>query len=369
MIQALIFDFDGLILDSETPDYLSWKETYEAFGVELPLDVWNANIGSVHFFNPYTYLEELVGRPLDRDAIKARRRQRDDELMAQQTIMPGVADYLAAAREMGLKTAVASSSPHAWVDPLLARLGIADQFHAVCCRDDVGGRAKPDPAVYRAALAALDVRPTEALAFEDSPSGAAAAKAAGIFTVLVPNQMTRGLDFAHGDHRLNSLADLSLADLLRHALANGAGPDSNARRIRQFHAAVGPPMPSSPTLRDPDYMALRQRLIEEEYEEVTAVYQHLIAQQRAGEPLDPVESLTPLAHELADLLYVVYGALESCGVDADAVFAEVHRANLQKAGGPRREDGKILKPPGWRPADVRGVLAGQKGDSRLEIGD
>ncbi len=230
MIQALIFDFDGLILDSETPDYLSWKETYEAFGVELPLDVWNANIGSVHFFNPYTYLEELVGRPLDRDAIKARRRQRDDELMAQQTIMPGVADYLAAARAMGLKTAVASSSAHAWVDPLLARLGIADQFHAVCCRDDVGGRAKPDPAVYRAALAALNVRPAEAIALEDSPNGAAAAKAAGLFTVIVPNQMTRGLAFAHGDYRLNSLAELPLADLLRHALANGAAPDSNARR-------------------------------------------------------------------------------------------------------------------------------------------
>jgi predicted HAD superfamily Cof-like phosphohydrolase len=117
------------------------------------------------------------------------------------------------------------------------------------------------------------------------------------------------------------------------------------------------PLPVKPTLRDADHLALRHTLIREEYEEVTAVYQHLITALRAGEEVDALAALTPLAHELADLLYVVYGALEACGVDADAVFQEVHRANLQKAGGPRRADGKLLKPPGWQPADVRSVLA------------
>ena len=360
MIRALIFDFDGLILDSEMPDFLSWQETYRSFGVELPLDLWVQNIGSETFFNPYTHLESLVGRPLDREAVKASRRRRDDELMAQQGIMPGVAEYLAEARQLGLKTAVASSSRHAWVDPLLARLGIADQFTAVCCRDDVDGRAKPDPAVYQAALAALNVQPDEALAFDDSPHGAAAARAAGIFCVVVPNQMTTSLTFAAGDYRLTSLADMPLRQLLGHVAANGAPfLNSNARRIREFHAAVGSPLPPAPQLREADHLAMRHRLIQEEYEEVTAVFQTVITALQNGQQPDPVEALTPLVHELADLLYVVYGAIEACGVDADAVFQEVHRANLQKAGGPRRADGKLLKPPGWQPADVRSVVQRQ----------
>ncbi|MCB8987610.1 MAG: HAD-IA family hydrolase [Ardenticatenaceae bacterium] len=365
MIRALIFDFDGLILDSEMPDFLSWQETYRSFGVELPLDLWVANIGSVTFFNPYTHLETLLGRELDREKVKAARRRRDDELMAQQGIMPGVAKYLAEARELGLKTAVASSSRHAWVDPLLERLGIADQFDAVCCRDDVGERAKPDPAVYQAALAALNVQADEALAFEDSPNGAAAARAAGIFCVIVPNEMTSQLTFPQVDYRLASLDAMPLKQLLGQVAVNGAPYlNSNARRIREFHAAVGSPLPHAPQLREADHLAMRHRLIQEEYEEATAVFHTLIDALQNGQQLDPVEALTPLVHELADLLYVVYGAIEACGVDADAVFQEVHRANLQKAGGPRRADGKLLKPPGWQPADVRSVLQRQQENGR-----
>ncbi len=214
MIEALIFDFDGLILDSETPDFISWQETYASFGVELPLDVWNQNIGSVDFFNPYIYLEELVGRPLDRQAIHAARKQRDNELMAQQTVMPGVVDYLAEARALGLKVGIASSSPHKWVDTHLARLGLNGRFDAICCRDDVDDRAKPDPAVYREALARLGVQPRHALALEDSPNGATAAKAAGLWCVAVPNGMTHSLSFPSVDRRLASLVDMPLRQLL-----------------------------------------------------------------------------------------------------------------------------------------------------------
>ncbi len=357
MIKAIIFDFDGLILDSEMADYLSWKETYAFHGVALPMQTWLENIGSVSFFDPYETLEEMVGHPLDLAHVKAQRSQRNMEILAQQTILPGVLDYLHEAKQLGLKTAVASSSPHDWVDPLLARLHITDAFEWVSCRDDVGNIGKPDPAVYLAALAALGVAADEALTFEDSPHGMAAAKAAGIFCVVVPNQLTSQLPFNQPDYRLSSLADMPLKQLLSHVTANGAPfLNSNAKRIREFHAAVGAPLPRSLTLRDVDHLALRHKLIEEEYEEVTAVYQQIITALQTGETIDPVETLTPLAHELADLLYVVYGAIESFGIDADAVFGEVHRANLQKAGGPRREDGKILKPPGWQPANVKAVI-------------
>jgi HAD superfamily hydrolase (TIGR01509 family) len=360
MIKAIIFDYDGTIFDSEITEYLSWKETYDSFGVELPLEAWLNSIGGVGLFDPYDHLEKLVGRSLDRETIRTKRRLRDEELTAQQPIMPGVLAYLQEAKQLGLKTAVASSSEHGWVDAGLKRLGIFDQFDYIVCRDDVGGKAKPDPDVYLALLDNLGIAADEAIVLEDSPNGMVAAQAAGIFCVVVPNQLTSQLSFDKPDYRVTSLADMPLKQLLGHVSANGAPfLNSNAKRIREFHAAVGAPLPGSLTMRDADHLALRHKLIEEEYEEVTAVYEQIIAALQAGEELDPVEALTPLAHELADLLYVVYGAIESFGIDADAVFREVHRANLQKAGGPRRADGKILKPPGWQPADVKSIIENQ----------
>jgi HAD superfamily hydrolase (TIGR01509 family) len=213
MIRAVIFDFDGLIFDSETPDYISWRETYAYFGVELSLDVWSQHIGAMSF-NPYLYLEELLERPLDREAVWARRKARDNELLAAQTVLPGVEAYLAEARQLGLKIGVASASDHSWVDDHLQRLGLFEQFEVIFCSDDVGGVAKPDPAVYRAAVAALQISPEEGLALEDSPNGATAAKGAGLFCTAVPNPMTRSLNFDHVDYRLDSLTDMTLAQLI-----------------------------------------------------------------------------------------------------------------------------------------------------------
>ena len=127
---------------------------------------------------------------------------------------------------------------------------------------------------------------------------------------------------------------------------------TNADRIREFHQALGAEMPARPTLPDASILTLRQTLIREEYDEVTAVFQQLISGQSSD--------IIPLIHELTDLLYVVYGAIEACGVDANPVFAEVHRANMEKMTGPRRADGKLLKPPGWQPADVQGVIKQQQ---------
>lgn len=132
-----------------------------------------------------------------------------------------------------------------------------------------------------------------------------------------------------------------------------SGNQTNAGRLREFHTALGENLPTSPTLPTADVLRLRQTLIREEYEEVTAVFSHLLT---APQQADFVH----LMHELADLLYVTYGTMVACGVDADAVFAEVHRANMEKLGGPRRADGKLLKPPGWQPANVQGVLERNK---------
>lgn len=220
MIDAIIFDFDGLIIDTEITDYLSWQRMYTEFGVELPLDVWYTHIGTISF-NPYLYLEELLGRPIDRQAVHDQRKLWDEELLAEQAILPGVETVLADARQMGLKIGLASSSDHGWIDGFLAKLELTHWFEVVRCSDDVNGRTKPNPAVYLSAIEGLGVPANRAMALEDSPNGLAAAKAAGLYCTAVPNQMTRTLNFDQADLRLQSLAQMPLAQMIAEVTKNG----------------------------------------------------------------------------------------------------------------------------------------------------
>lgn len=217
MIEALIFDFDGLILNSELTEYLSWQEIFQAYGLPFPLAEWQHNIGSTSF-DPYAYLETQIGRPVDRPTLEPQRRQRDRALLEKESIMPGVLNYLQAARESGLHIGLASSSRHNWVDAHLQRLGLTTYFEIVACRDDVADCPKPDPAVYHHVLAQLGVPPHRALALEDSLNGVKAAKAAGIWVTAVPNDMTRSLDFSLADYCLPSLADMTLSQLINEVL-------------------------------------------------------------------------------------------------------------------------------------------------------
>jgi HAD superfamily hydrolase (TIGR01509 family) len=135
------------------------------------------------------------------------------ELVADQKVLPCVLDYVADARRLGLRPGVASSSSRDWVAGHLERMGLLARFDALACRGDVP-RTKPDPGLHLRVLEALEVRPEEAIALEDSPNGIAAAKAAGLFCVAVPNDLTRGLTLSGADLRLGSLAELPLPQLL-----------------------------------------------------------------------------------------------------------------------------------------------------------
>ncbi|HEY4717933.1 MAG TPA: HAD family hydrolase [Anaerolineales bacterium] len=218
MIKALILDFDGLILDTELPDYESWQQVYRKYGCELSVEAWGQIVGGngATDFDPHNHLEQLSGKALDREAIWISRRKQYLDNISQQPVLPGVLELLDEAGRLGLSLGLASSSPENWVRGHLARLGLYQRFDVIKTADDVG-RTKPDPQLFQLVMDALGVKPVEAIAFEDSSNGVKAAKAAGLFCVAVPNKLTAQLSLDQADLRLNSLAELPLVELINKA--------------------------------------------------------------------------------------------------------------------------------------------------------
>ena len=213
-VRGLLFDFDGLIVDTETPSMASWQELYREHGHELPLEQWMTLVGTIGApFDPYGHLEELAG-PLDRESVLRRRRDHELSLTDVEDLRPGILEYLEDARALGLKTAIVSSSSQDWINRHLVRLERAEHFEAIVAADHDTARAKPAPTLYLEALDQLELGPAEAIAFEDSPNGIKAAKAAGIFCVAIPNPVTATLGFDEADLVLDSLADLPLRALI-----------------------------------------------------------------------------------------------------------------------------------------------------------
>ena len=214
MIRAIVFDFDGLILDTEWPLYCAWRDLYASHGCELPESLWLDSVGTQNTFDTYAHLELLAARTIDRDHVRSLVDARFLQLMGDEPLLPGVAEYLTAARTLGMRVGLASSSSRAWIDGFIVPRGLSQHFEAIRCADDVR-MVKPDPEVYLRAVDALGVPASEAVAFEDSAHGLAAAKAAGLHCVVVPNRLTRTMDFSLADAVLPSLAQRPLADVIR----------------------------------------------------------------------------------------------------------------------------------------------------------
>jgi len=221
MIRALVFDFDGLILDTETPLYTSWQEIYREVGLDVPPEVWTTALGTAG--DPpaaYEFLETHLGHATDRAELRQRRAKREKELLALEQPLPGVQATLREARARGLRCAIASSSEKAWVAGHLARLDLLASFDVLSCAEDVA-ETKPSPALYLDALRRLQALPEEAIAFEDSEHGVESAKRAGLFCVAVPNRVTRHGNLARADLVLPSLDARPLTLLMRDAEARG----------------------------------------------------------------------------------------------------------------------------------------------------
>jgi putative hydrolase of the HAD superfamily len=213
---ALVFDFDGLILDTESCTYETTAAIFAEHGQTIELGWWHSILGTADRRHWTDVLSERLGRPVDREALVARREARRMAILRELPPADGVVALLDVAADHGIPAAVASSSRLDWVGGHLDRLGLRRRFAAVVTSDDVGGdpdRTKPAPDLFLVAAERLGVPPARCVAFEDSPHGIAGARAAGMAVVAVPGPMTAGLDLGAADLRLSSLADVDLARL------------------------------------------------------------------------------------------------------------------------------------------------------------
>jgi putative hydrolase of the HAD superfamily len=213
-LRAVIFDFDGLIVDTESTGYLTWKEIFDEHGHHLPVERYAQVVGTDFntSYDPRRDLEQLTRRDFDWEAMEIRRKERESVLRQSLHPLPGVLDRLAEAAQLGLRTAIASSSPRAWIDSWMDQLGLHPHFHHISTVDDTG-KVKPDPSLFLHAAEKLGVSTLDAVIFEDSLNGLRAAMAAGIRCVVAPGPMTRHLDFTGAWKQVPSLAHVSLAEL------------------------------------------------------------------------------------------------------------------------------------------------------------
>lgn len=193
---AVLFDFDGILVDTEWAIYQAWLRTFQRHGHELPLSLYTRCIGSdFDAWSPKVHLEDLTKLGFDWVELDSARQVEIRAELEKEGPIDGVLALLEGIKARGIPQAVVSSSSHSWVDGWLEKLGLRGYFSEVICKGDAR-RIKPAPDLYLAAAQRLGVDPGGCLVIEDSHNGLLAAHAAGMRTWIVPNRVTLGLDFS-----------------------------------------------------------------------------------------------------------------------------------------------------------------------------
>jgi HAD superfamily hydrolase (TIGR01509 family) len=214
MIRGLIFDFDGLILNTEEAEYVAWEEIFQSHGAHLPVADWALSMGiPADEFDVIGIFEQATGKRCDGRALKMQAHSRFHELLAQETPRLGVKEYLQSARDNGLPVALATSSNRSWVEEHLKRLDLWHYFSVLCTAEDVQW-VKPDPELFLLAARRLGMKPGETIVFEDSPKGIQAARAAGCYCVAVPHRLSNLDSHDSADRVIPSMAAIPLMNLL-----------------------------------------------------------------------------------------------------------------------------------------------------------
>src|SRR5699024_1130950 len=214
MIKGIIFDLDGLIIDTEVIIYETLNGIFKDFGSELPVKKWQKQIGTHNDFSPFAYLEERTGLVLNHKSLETRLNHELYSKLSLEKARPGVEEYLNTAKKLGMKIGLASSSSYDWVSKYLKNMNLLQYFDCIKTSDNVKV-VKPDPALYILTVKCLQLKRNECLVFEDSANGALAAKRAGVKCVIVPNQITKNLNFCDVDYRMESMTDKDLEQILK----------------------------------------------------------------------------------------------------------------------------------------------------------
>jgi len=217
-IKGIIFDFDGLIIDSESAVFQTWQKLYSSYGLELKMEDWADIIGrSDQDRDPMVALAHTAGKRFKEDEARKKFNKILAEEMEKTEVIPGVREVIAEAVTAGLKLGIASSSSRRWVEEHLQRNQLREYFNVIVCSDDVE-TAKPNPKIYMLAVQELALNHRQVVVFEDSPIGVLAAKRANLFCIAVPNQMTKSLSFELDGHRpdmkMNTLTEFHLGRFL-----------------------------------------------------------------------------------------------------------------------------------------------------------
>jgi putative hydrolase of the HAD superfamily len=228
MIKALLFDFDGIILDTETLEFNAFRDVSRDFKVEMTLEIWGEWAGTVGVrTKAVQYLAERLGEAFDAEEFESRFAGHYDKLLSGYPLFPGVKNIIADAKRLGLKIGLATSSAYQWSGVFLEKYGLIEEFDFIQTGDTVT-KLKPDPEIYIAALNGLGIGPHEAIAFEDSPVGSRAAKAAGIYCIAVPSEVTKHHNFDHVDAVIPTLAGRTIQELV--SMAEKANKEKRGER-------------------------------------------------------------------------------------------------------------------------------------------
>jgi HAD superfamily hydrolase (TIGR01509 family) len=224
--QAVFFDFDGLLVDTEYATLRAWQLTFADFGQEFDSNSWLAAVGfGAESYDPSETLELACG-PIDWDAVNGKRRAIRDSLCL---AMPGAIDRTEEARRLGIKTLIVSNSTPEWIQRQMTLSRIPEHLIDIVVCGSGEYPPKPDPALFLHALEAAGMPAARVITFEDSVPGVTAAKAAGLYCVAVPNRVTRGGDFSAADRVVSSMADVTLEELGA-KLDSGWVPGPGSRR-------------------------------------------------------------------------------------------------------------------------------------------
>ena len=209
-VDLIIWDFDGTILQTEWPAFVSAKRQFERYGEEIDVSVWQQTLGSAQGVPWWEALKETVGgfRETDDEFLEIYRALKN-ELTDANKLLPGVRDLMDCFEANGRASAIASSSPRYWLDRHLPRLGLDERVPVIVSCDDVGiGRTKPHPDLFLLAADRSNVQPEQCLVIEDTNHGVVAAKTAGMYAIAVPHRLTEMQDFSMADRVVTSLEDL-----------------------------------------------------------------------------------------------------------------------------------------------------------------